>query len=442
MDNNHVSKRYYDEEAERTIIRSMLFNNESIKEVMERVDCEDFYFGHNREIVETIFSLYSDSKEISHKAVLDAMRARGVCNEDVEHYIEHIGHSASSSGNELICCVIVKGYAVMRRMVLIEDSIACLISEEPDKAWEKIQVADQMCQTVIDFHPKEGFLPVSELMSDVFNGIMDRGNEDGKNEGLSTGYSFIDRSTRGLHPKEVTVIAARPAMGKTSFGLNIALNVARSSGKTVAVFSAEHTRDQIICRLLSMEGLVNAKRIMRGLLSDEEWGRLVLSVSSLNKMDIRINDNESLSIEDISSQCCRMDNLGLIIIDYLQLIKTASIGGKKEKKARKCSRISKKIKHMAELLNVPVVVLSQLSRQSETRSYKKPQLSDLDIYGTVIADADVVIGLYREVYYNPLTEYKNDAEAIIMKNTHGWVGPVPLNWNAEYLTFTDREPEE
>ena len=439
MDYNSNSNRYYDEEAERTIIKSMLFNNDCIKGVMERVDCEDFYGDHNREIIETIVSLHADKKEVNLKTLLKEMMTRGIWDEDAECFLEHIIPSISVSDNVLLCCIVVKGYAVMRRLMQLEDSIACLISE-PDKAQEKIQLTDQMCRTVLAYDPKDGFLPVRELTGEVFNEIVDcsAGNEE--SEGLSTGYSCIDRNTGGLHSKEITIVGARPAMGKTSLGLNIARNVACNSGKTVAVFSADHTRDQIVSRLLSMESLVDANRTLYGQLSDEEWGRLALSVSSLNKLDIRINDNESLSVEDIASQCSRMDNLGLVIIDYLQLLEKASVGGKKERK-RKCSKISKKLKNMAVLLDVPVVVLSQLSRECEMRNYKIPLLSDFDAYGTMTADADVVIGLYREVYYDPYTEYKNDAEAIILKNTHGWVGAVPLCWNSECLTFTDEEKE-
>lgn len=437
---NIISNRYYDEEAERTIIRSMLLNNECIKTVMERVECEDFYCEHNRNIIKTIFSLYDDKREVDLKTVLKEMMTRGLWDEEVEDLLAHLIPSISVSDNELLCCVVVKGYAVMRRLKQIEDSIAYLISE-PDKAQEKIQLADQMCRTVLDYHPKEGFLPVRELTGEVFNEIVDRSAGNEEREGLPTGYPCIDRNTGGLHPKEVTVFGARPAMGKTSIGLNIALNVARNSGKTVAYFSAEQTKDQIVSRLLSMEGLVGASRTLYGQLSDEEWGRLALSVSSLNKLDIRINDNRFLTVEDISSQCSRMDNLGLVVIDHLQLLEKASVGGKK-KRARRCSKVSKKIKNMAILLDVPVIVLSQLSRDCEMRSNKSPWLSDFDAYGTMTADADAVIGLYREVYYDPYTEYKNDAEAIILKNTHGWVGTVPLYWNAEYLTFTDMEQEK
>lgn len=429
-----------DEAAERNIIKSVLVDNDIIREIIKKVDSEDFCCGQNREIMEAVFALYCDNKNISSKNVLHEMKEKGTFKNGLEEYIMSILNSSSELTDPLVNCVKVKGYGVLRRLSLFGDNTMHMIKDAPDKAERKVQLLDQLCRTVQQYRPDDGFQTVSELISSVYEEIVNASVRKEIKEGLSTGFRGIDKMIEGLYPKDVVVIAARPAMGKTSLGLNIALNVARTSGKTVAIYSAESAKKQIISRLLSMEGLVDAKRLLKGSLLADEWERLSNAATTLGRMDIRINDNLALSVEEIASQCGMMDNLGLIVIDYLQLFGMID-GVATRSNPKKLAKICRKIKNMAEMLDVPVVLLSQVNRRCESRKDKRPRLSDLNMYDTLIEDADVIIGLYREYYYDSWSDRRNDVDAIVLKNTRGWCGTVPLNWESEYLSFTDKEGE-
>ena len=438
MENNAASNVYFDKAAEQTIIGAMLIDNDCINDVMNKVDPDDFFSEKHREIVSAIFTLYLDHETVNQKNVLREMKTHEIDIPDLAQYLDTLTGMNPSPADALLCCSAVKGNAVLQHLFQLQDSISRLIAEEPDRAYKKLQLVDQICRTVQDHQPMDGFIPVKELIGDVYTDLISRMEGEKPKQGILTGYRDIDEATEGLHPKEVTIIAARPAMGKTSFGLNIALNVARSTHKTVAVFSVESGRDQIVRRLLALEGLVNARHLEFAQLSDEELSRLSLASASLSGMDIRINDDLALSVEEITSQCSVMDDLGLIVIDYLQLMEEMSYGGKKAGKwKKKISKTMKKIKNMAEMLDVPVIVLSRVKRSVEKRYDKRPWLSDLDICGSALEDADVIIGLYREVYYDISCENENGAEAILLKNTHGRCGVFPLCWEKDYLSFVD-----
>ena len=229
-------------------------------------------------------------------------------------------------------------------------------------------------------------------------------------------------------------------MGKSSFALNIALNVAKETKKTVAVFSLEMSREQLLIRLMASEGLIELNTLATGRLSSTDWGKLTQAARILRQTDIRIDDNPMLTAADMNAKCRRLDNLGLVVIDYLQLM--SSSGGKSyagENRQQAVSDISRMLKIMAKELNVPVVCLSQLSRANEKRDNKRPMLSDLRDSGAIEQDADIVIFLYREDYYNEDTENRNIAECIIAKNRHGETGKVPLRWTPEYTTFSTVE---
>ena len=259
--------------------------------------------------------------------------------------------------------------------------------------------------------------------------------------GMSTGFHALDKALTGLNKSDLILIAARPGMGKTSMALNVALNVAKKNPqKTVAFFSLEMSKEQLVTRLISNESFVDNKKLVTGQLSMEEWSKIGIAATALSQTDIRVDDNPSLSVAEMNAKCRRLDNLCLVIIDYLQLM--VSAGGRTysgENRQQVVSDISRSLKIMAKELNVPVLCLSQLSRANESRQDKRPLLSDLRESGAIEQDADEVMFLYREDYYNKDTPEQNVAECIVAKNRHGETGTVKLQWLPQFTTFADRE---
>ena len=273
--------------------------------------------------------------------------------------------------------------------------------------------------------------------------MYDRLNElaqsDSAIPGLSTGLRDLDKKINGLNKGNLLLVAARPAMGKTSFALNIGLNVAKKYKKTVAFFSLEMSREELAMRLLSSESFVDSQKMATGKLTEEEWVKIGMASSALSQTDIRVDDNGGITVAEMSAKCRRLDNLGLVIIDYLQLMQGSGYGKANDNRVQVVSDISRSLKVMAKDLGVPVICLSQLNRAAEGRSDKRPVLSDLRESGSIEQDADCVMMLYRDDYYNKDSEKTNVAECIVAKNRHGEIGTVELQWLPQYTTFADRE---
>ena len=259
----------------------------------------------------------------------------------------------------------------------------------------------------------------------------------GKLPGVTTGFSRLDQFIGGLNKSELILLAARPGMGKTSIVLNMATSAAKASGKTVVIFQLEMSRDQLATRLLSSEALVDSKKLRMGNLDENDWIRIAGASTNLNKLNIMIDDQSDIKVSEMKAKCRRLgDKLGLIVIDYLQLMQ----GSKKtDNRVNEVSEISRSLKIMAKELNVPVLCCSQLSRASEGRADKRPMLSDLRESGAIEQDADIVMFLYRDDYYNPDTDKKNVAEVIIAKNRHGEVGTVEMQWLGQFTSFSSQD---
>ena len=284
-------------------------------------------------------------------------------------------------------------------------------------------------------------MPVSSIVQNVFDQMSEAAGSGNKFPGISTGLSDLDRMILGLNKSELILVAARPGMGKTSIALNMALHAGMNLGKTVAIFSLEMSREQLVSRLLSRAALIPSQNMLTGQLTERQWKDVADAAQSLSTSDIRIDDNPTLTVSDMNAQCRRVQNLDLVVIDYLQLMQSAGSGHSwsNESRTQAVSDISRMLKIMAKELNVPVICLSQLSRANESRQDKRPMLSDLRESGAIEQDADVVIGLYRDGYYNKQSENPNLAEAIILKNRKGATGTVPLNWLPEYTSFSSVE---
>ncbi len=428
--------------AEQAVIGSMLIDTRCIPDVIERLKGAEFYIQQNRDIFETIYAMFSYGQTIDPITVLDQMKTRGVFRETSTAYIAELMRITPTAANVLEYAAIVSDRALLRNLATAADEINTLVYEGTGEAENMLEAAERKIYALRQGRVVGGLVPISTVVQAVYSNLSEAASSGKKIPGLSTGLNDLDRYILGLNKGELILIAARPGMGKTSIALNIAMNVAKKSGKTVAVFSLEMSREQLVSRLLAGEGLVPSQNLLTGQLNSDEWKRIAAAAQVLSATDMRIDDNPMLSVSDMNAQCRRISNLGLVVIDYLQLMQSAGGDSRKyagENRQQVVSDISRMLKIMAKELNVPVICLSQLSRASEGRPNKRPMLSDLRESGAIEQDADVVIGLYREGYYNAECEEPNVSEAIVLKNRKGQTGTVKLAWLAEYTTFAAYE---
>ena len=428
--------------AEQAVIGSMLIDTRCIPDVIERLKGAEFYIQQNRDIFETIYAMFSYGQTIDPITVLDQMKTRGVFRETSTAYIAELMRITPTAANVLEYAAIVSDRALLRNLATAADEINTLVYEGTGEAENMLEAAERKIYALRQGRVVGGLVPISTVVQTVYSNLSEAASSGQKIPGLSTGLNDLDRYILGLNKGELILIAARPGMGKTSIALNIAMNVAKKSGKTVAVFSLEMSREQLVSRLLAGEGLVPSQNLLTGQLNSDEWKRIAAAAQVLSATAMRIDDNPMLSVSDMNAQCRRISNLGLVVIDYLQLMQSAGGDSRKyagENRQQVVSDISRMLKIMAKELNVPVICLSQLSRASEGRPNKRPMLSDLRESGAIEQDADVVIGLYREGYYNAECEEPNVSEAIVLKNRKGQTGTVKLAWLAEYTTFAAYE---
>lgn len=427
--------------AEQAVIGSMLIDARCIADVLEKLRAEDFYIKLNKDIYETVFSMFSYGMTIDAVTVLDQMKVRGVYTDDCDAYLADVMRITPTAANVLEYAAIVRDRALMRHLGETADKINGMVYEEAGEAESVLDASEQLIYDLRQGRNSGGLVRVADVMTDVFDSLDEAAKNAGKIPGLSTGLPDLDKMTLGLNKSELILVAARPGMGKTSIALNIALYVGMSLKKTVAVFSLEMSKEQLVTRLLSRAAMVPSQNLLTGRLTDVQWQSITEAAQQLSAADIRIDDNPTLSVADMNAACRRVPNLGLVVIDYLQLMQSAGSGHgwSNESRTQAVSDISRMMKIMAKQLNVPVICLSQLNRAAEGRQDKRPMLSDLRESGAIEQDADVVIGLYRDGYYNKESETPNLAEAIVLKNRKGAVGTVELNWLPEYTSFTSYE---
>ncbi len=429
-------------EAEQAVLGSMLIDARSVPEVVEALRGEDFYLRQNREIYETIYSMFNFSLTIDPVTVLDQMRQRGVYDENTSrNYLLQLMDITPTAANVKEYVSIVKDKSLLRRIADTAGGLTAMIQEGTGTAQEVLEAAEQRIYAIRQGRAAQGLEHISSVILNVYERLNELASQDSAIPGLSTGLEELDRSISGLNKSDLILLAARPGMGKTSFALNILLHVGKSSGKSVAFFSLEMSREQLAMRLISGESFVDNKRLVTGRLSEDDWYRIALASDALNRPQTLIDDNPSLSVADMNAKCRRVENLGLVVIDYLQLMQSA--GGPtrgSDNRQQVVSDISRTLKIMAKELRVPVLCLSQLSRVNESRADKRPMLSDLRESGAIEQDADIVMFLYREDYYDKdLVQEAREAECIIAKNRHGETGTVHLQWIPEYTTFTSLE---
>ena len=428
----------YSAPAEQAVIGSMLIDPRCIPEVLEKLKADEFYLPLNRSIYETVYAMFSYAQAIDPVTVLDQMKVRGVYQDNCEEYLAEIMRVTPTAANVLEYAAIVRDRALLRRLGETADEINKMVYEGAGEADAMLEAAERRIYALRQGRSIGGLVPVSSVVQTVFDNLSEASASGKAIPGLSTGLADLDRVTLGLNRSELILVAARPGMGKTSIALNMALHAALSEHPTVAIFSLEMSREQLVMRLLSRAALVPSQNLLTGQLTDQQWRDLTTAAQALSATDIRIDDNPTLTVSDMNAQCRRVPNLGLVVVDYLQLMQSAGSGHSwsNESRTQAISDISRMFKIMAKELAVPVVCLSQLSRANESRQDKRPMLSDLRESGAIEQDADVVIGLYRDDYYNKESENPNLAEAIILKNRKGQTGTVELLWLPEYTSFT------
>ena len=430
-------------EAEQSVLGSILIDSRCVNDVIGLVRPEDFYLQTNRDIFETIYEMFSYSQVIDPVTVLDKMRERGVYDEQSStKYIMELMEITPTAANARQYAQIVHDRALLRNLSEAATDIINTVYEGTGSAQDMLEAAEKKIYALRRGNTNESLEHVGTILLKVFDRLTELSESGSEISGISTGLRDLDKFISGLNKTDLMLLAARPGMGKTSMALNIALSVAKKYPKrTVAFFSLEMSKQQLVTRLISNGSFIDNKKLTTGRLTVDEWSKIGIASAALSQTDLRVDDNPSITVAEMNAKCRRIDDLALVVIDYLQLMTSSgaknTYGG--ENRQQVVSDISRSLKIMAKELNVPVLCLSQLSRANEGRQDKRPMLSDLRESGAIEQDADEVLFLYREDYYNKDTEKQNVAECIVAKNRHGETGTVELQWLPQFTTFADRE---
>lgn len=427
--------------AEQAVIGSMLIDPACISDVLNKARPDDFYIETNRNIFETIFNMYSYGHTIDPITVLDQMRVRGLARDDSQTYLLELMQVTPTAANVMKYVDILREQSLLRGLARVGNDITSMVSEGAGEADSMLEAAERKIYALRQGRTVGGLVKIANVIQDVYNTISINSQSEASITGITSGLADLDAAILGLNKGDLILVASRPAMGKTSIALNMAMSAAKASGKAVAIFSLEMSREQLATRLLASESLIDSQKLLTGRISSLEWERLAAAAAVISETNILIDDNPTLSVAEMNSQCRRLEDLGLVVIDYLQLMQSSGSGNSYsgESRTQAVSDISRMLKIMAKELNIPVICLSQLSRANEARQNKRPILSDLRESGAIEQDADIVIGLYREGYYNKECENPNEAEAILLKNRHGETTTIPLMWLPEYTAYVNAE---
>ncbi len=425
--------------AEQSVLGSMLIDERCVPAVMERLRPDDFYLRQNRALFDVMFTMFNRFETIDPVTVVDRMKQAGAYDDNTVPYLRQLMEITPTAANVLEYVDIVADKALLRRVGEAAGELGELVRAESGTAAQILEAAEQRIYAIRQGRSARGLSHISSVMNEVWETIKERQAQGGEFPGISTGLVDLDRRISGLNDSDLIIVAGRPGMGKSSLAMNIGVEAAKQSGKSVAVFSLEMSKAQLGLRLVSTEALIDNKKLTTGrIVGEEEWGRVALAVASLSQAKMYLDDDASLSVAEINAKCRRIDDLGLIIIDYLQLMTSAGGPPKSnENRQQIVSDMSRALKLMAKELNVPVICASQLSRANESRSagQRRPMLSDLRESGAIEQDADIVMFIHRESYYEDDTENPNVAECIVAKNRHGETGTVMMEWRPEFTVF-------
>jgi len=429
-------------EAESGVLGSIIIDPEAIVQVADFLLPEDFYRDAHRTIYETILQLYEQHEPADFITICDELAGKNKLEEiGGPAYITSLINQVPTSGNVEYYGRIVERTAILRRLIHAAGQIAAVAYEESD-ADVALDKAEQLIFGITQRHARADFSPMRDLLADYMTKLDQLHERRGTIVGVPTGFTDLDRLTGGLQRSDLVILAARPAVGKTSLALSLAHNAAVKHKQSIAVFSLEMSKEQLVQRLLSMDAGIDQQRLRTGWIEDDEWERIVYAMGTLAEANIWIDDTAGISTMEMRSKARRLQSeqgVDMIIVDYLQLMQSSAGGKRNENRVQEISEISRNLKGLARELNVPVMALAQLSRAVESRTSKVPQLSDLRESGSIEQDADVVMFIYREDVYNPDTERKNIADIIVAKHRNGPVGEVSLFFQASQTRFCDLE---
>lgn len=427
----------YSLEAEQTILGAMLIDQAVISTVLEKIKPESFFSEQHRSLYEIMLRMFTSGIKADIITVLNEAVKTKIFEtaQEGRNYLAALVNMVPSVDNIDSYCQIVSEKYYIRSLAYVARDLLHEISLGQNTAQILLDSAEQKIFDIRQGKDVKGLTPISDVIFESWNRLQKiTGPDKDKYLGAKTGFTLLDTITTGLNRSDLIILAARPGMGKTSFALNIASNVARHSGKEVAVFSLEMSKEQLATRMLSTEALVDSNKLRSGHLSDNDWVRLASSADVLCGLPIYIDDTAGTNVPQLKAKLRRKKNLGLVVIDYLQLMESTV---KSENQVLRISEITRNLKILAKEIDVPVILLSQLNRGVESRPDKHPQLSDLRESGSIEQDADIVLFLFRDGYYNKESNEPNISECIVAKNRHGDTGSVKLIWDGQFTRFSN-----
>jgi len=427
-------------EAEQAVVGAMLMDRDAILTSSEIISGEDFYQSAYGVIFDAVVEIYNEGKPVDLITLQERLKEKDVPAEISSlEFVRDLVTAVPTSANVKYYAEIVAEKSMLRRLIKLNDDISnmCYLGKEPMEA--VLETTEKKVFELVQKRNAGDFVPIKDVVLNALEKIELASKTSGSVTGIPTGFLDLDYKMAGLQPSDLILVAARPSMGKTAFVLNVAQHVAFKVKKSVAIFSLEMSKEQLVNRLFALEAQVDSQSLRTGNLKDEDWEKLIESAGIIGKSNLIIDDTPGISISELRSKCRKFKlehGLDLIIIDYLQLM-TGRVGGRSESRQQEISEISRALKGLARELNVPVIALSQLSRAVEQRPDHRPMLSDLRESGAIEQDADVVMFIYRDDYYNKDTELKNVAEIIIAKQRNGSIGTVNLTWLPNYTKFAN-----
>ena len=428
-------------DSEKAVIGSMIMDADAIVAASEMLTGDDFYQRQFGILFETMVELYNEGKPVDVLTLQERLKMKDVPEEFASiDYISELVDCVPISTNIRQYAQTVADDAMLRRLIRVNEEIANACYQHKESVEEIMNTTEKRIFDVIQKKSTDEYVPIQDVVLSVIDKIEAAARHKGTVTGLATGFYDLDYKTSGLQPSDLILIAARPSMGKTAFVLNLAQYMCVRNHVPTAIFSLEMSKDQLVNRILSMESKVDSQSMRTGTLQPADWEKLIESAGVISTAPLIIDDTPGISITELRSKCRKYkleNDLGLVIIDYLQLMTGGS--KKQESRQQEISEISRSLKALAREINAPVIALSQLSRACETRPDHRPMLSDLRESGAIEQDADVVMFLYRDDYYNKDTDKKNISEVIIAKQRNGPIGTVELVWLPNYTKFANKE---
>lgn len=431
-------------EAEQSVVGAMLIDKDAITTASEIICGDDFYQTAYGVVFDSVVELFNEGKPVDLVTLQNRLKEKEVPEEISSlEFVRDLVAAVPTSANVKYYAEIVAEKATLRKMIRLNEEIAnaCYLAKEPVEAI--MERTEKKVFELVQNRNTGDYVPIKQVVLNALERIEKASKSKGTVTGIPTGFIDLDYKTSGLQPSDFILVAARPSMGKTAFVLNIAQHVAFRQNKTVAIFSLEMSKEQLVNRLFSLESYVDAQLLRTGNLKDSDWEKLIEGAGTIGKSNLIIDDTPGISISEMRSKCRKYKlehGLDLIIIDYLQLM-SGGVGKRSDSRQQEISDISRSLKALARELNVPVISLSQLSRAVEQRPDHRPMLSDLRESGAIEQDADVVMFIYRDDYYHKDTEHVNEAEIIIAKQRNGPIGTVTLTWLPQYTKFANSQKQ-